>query len=132
MKSTITLLIALIALAGSGCATDAYAQGGTLLGQRHVRDLTDTDTIQVGRSRGAFSGLRVEAKGSAVEFKRVVIHFENGSRQTIEKNRLLGRGDSSRVLRLDGAPRYIDRVVLTYEARSKGWKGAEIMLYGVR
>ena len=61
-----------------------------------------------------------------------MVHFENGSEQVFERNRLLGKGDKSRKIDLEGGARFIDKVVFHYEARSKGWKGAQIKLFGVR
>ena len=113
-------------------ADEVRAEGKVLLGERHVTDRTEKDTIQVGKKKGSFNGLQIRAKGSSVEFKRVVVHFENGSEQVFEKNRVLGKGSQSRVINLAGDDRFIDKVVFTYEARSKGWKGAEIKLFGVR
>ena len=132
MKGSIFLLMSILILVGIGLAESAWAEKQVLLGERHVSDLTERDTIQVGKARGAFTGLKVRADGSAVEFKRVVVHFENGSEQVFEKNRLLAKGDKSRKIDLDGGARYIDKVVFHYEARSKGWKGADIKLFGVR
>jgi len=110
----------------------ACAAGRVLLGEKHVSDRSEVDTIQVGKHHGAFTGLQVRATGSAVEFKRVVIHFKNGSKQVEEKNRILRKGDSSGVFDLNGGARFIDKVVFHYEARSRGWKGASIKLWGVR
>lgn len=120
---TLTLLVT---------SVTAWAQDRVLLGERHVSDLSERDTISVGAERGRFSGLQVRVTGSAVEFKRVVIHFENGEEQVFSKNRVLARGDRSRVIDLRGGPRLIEKVVFHYEARSKGWDGADLKLFGVR
>ena len=132
MKRIIIVLISSLAFSGLGQIDSAWAQNQVLLGERHVSDLSEKDTIPVGKSRGAFTGLRVRASGAAVEFKRVVVHFENGTEQVFEKNHLLRKGDRSRVIDLEGGARFIDKVVFYYEARSKGWKGADIKLFGVR
>jgi hypothetical protein len=132
MKRSVIILMTTFLVACLGVDQGAIAEDRVLLGSRHVRDVGDTDTIHVGNDRGAFTGLQVRVLGSAVEFKRVVVHFENGSTQTFEKNRLLRRGDVSRVIDLEGGARYIDKVVFHYEARSVGWRGAEIRLFGVR
>ncbi len=132
MKNLNTFIFTLFVVTGLTLAINAEANNQVLLGEKQVRDLTERDTIQVGTSRGSFTGLRFKATGSAIEFKRIVIHFENGSEQVIEKNRVLGKGDKSRVINLEGGSRFIDKVVFYYEARSKGWKGAELKLFGVR
>lgn len=128
MKSLISVFTLSVLLA----STAGFAADRVLLGERHVRDAGERDTIEVGADRGAFKGLQVQVSGSAVEFKRIVIHFENGEEQVLEKNRVLGKGDQSRVLDLNGGPRLIDKVVFHYEARSRGWKGANLKLFGVR
>ncbi len=129
MKYLATLLTAGFLLAS--CA--AVASGhGVLLGERHVTDLGERDTIRVGAERGKFRGLRVKVTGSAVEFKTVVVHFENGDEQVFARNRVLGKGDSSREIDIQGGARFIEKVVFHYEARSKGWKGAELKLFGIR
>ena len=86
----------------------------------------------MGRSLGLFTGLRVDVSKSAVEFKRVVVYFVNGDRQVFERNRVVRRGQLSGVIDLAGGPRFIDRIVMHYEARSPGWKGAEVRVFGVR
>ena len=113
-------------------ALTAVAADRVLLGERHVNDAGEKDTIEVGGDLGVFRGLQVQVTGSAVEFKRIVIEFENGQEQVFEKNRVLGKGEQSRVIDLNGGPRKIDKVVFQYEARSRGWKGANLKLYGVR
>ncbi|MDZ4729123.1 MAG: DUF2541 family protein [Xanthomonadales bacterium] len=128
-RSLVLLSIVILTFALPESAT---AQNKVLLGERHVTDLSERDTINVGKDSGAFKSVQVKATGGAVEFKRVVIHFENGSEQVFEKNRLLTKGKQSGQIDLDGDSRYIDKVVLYYEARTKGRKGADITLWGVR
>jgi hypothetical protein len=130
-RLTILLLAALVSM-GSFVATQAFAQAGILLGERHVSDASERDTIHVGVKEGKFSGFRIKVTGAPVEFKRIVVHFENGSEQVFEKNRVKGKGSKSRVIDLDGGARFIDKVVFHYEARSRGWKGAEMKFFGVR
>ncbi len=132
MKHLKVLVISVLMTAGVGMTANALAKNQVLLGERNVSDRTEYDTISVGKGRGSFTGLRVKVMGAAVEFKRIVIHFENGSEQVLEKNRLVRKGNKSRVVDLDGDTRLIDKVVFRYEARSKGWKGARIKLFGVR
>lgn len=128
----LTLLAGLSLLAVLLQPNGAGAADRELLGERNVSDRAEYDTIMVGRKHGAFAGLRVKVTGSKVEFKRIVIHFENGAEQVMNQNRVVGRGRLSRVLDLDGDQRFIEKVVFHYEARSPGWKSANIRLWGVR
>ena len=132
VKHSITLLVSLLTLIAAGAAGTALADQRVLLGERHVSDRSERDTIRVGADRGPFRGVQVRIFGSPVEFKRVVIHFENGGEQVFETNRILRRGGVSRVIDLEGGKRFIEKVVFHYEARSRGWKGAELRLFGIR
>ena len=132
MKPFVSIFLTAVILATAGVSTDAQAQNRVLLGERHVSDRSERDTINVGTKRGKFSAVQLKVTGSPVEFKRVVVHFENGSEQVFEKNRLLGKGDKSRNIDLEGGARFIDKIVFHYEARSRGWKGADIKVWGKR
>jgi len=132
MLRLMTIILFSLVLLTLATPETALAQNRVLLGERHVSDRSERDTIQVGKKHGAFSSVQVKATGAPVEFKRVVIHFENGGEQTFEKNRLLGKGKKSGQIDLEGGSRLIDKVVFHYEARTRGWKGADIKLWGVR
>lgn len=135
MKSISMLIAGLALCAGLAAPEVAWSQfghAGTFLGEKHVSDRGDRDTFRVGGRRGAFTGLRVEVSGSAVQFKRVVVRFESGGEQVFEKDHLLLRNTGSGIIDLRGGPRQIEKVVFHYEARSPGWQGAEVRLYGVR
>lgn len=135
MKTTSILIVSLalcVGLAVPGVTWSQVGQAGTFLGEKHVTDRGERDTFRIGGRRGAFSGLRIEVSGSAVQFKRVTVHFENGSEQVFEKDHLLLRNTGSGIIDLRGGPRQIEKVVFYYEARSPGWKGADVRLYGIR
>jgi hypothetical protein len=133
MKQLATILLVSLFVSAMGISLTAEAQSNrVLLGERHVNDRTERDTISVGKSRGSFKSIQFKATGAAIEFKRIVVHFENGSEQVFEKNRLLGKGDKSRNIDLDGGARFIDKIVFHYEARTRGWKGADIKVWGKR
>jgi len=126
------LITSITLAAGLAAPQMAWTQLGVFLGEKHLSDRGERDTFRIGQRRGAFTGLRVEVSGSAVQFKRVVVRFENGSEQVFSKDHLLFRGTGSGIIDLRGGPRQIDKVVFYYEARSPGWKGAEVRLYGIK
>lgn len=132
MKQLMTIFLTTLILVIAGVPSEVQAQDRVLLGEKHVSDRTERDTITVGTKRGKFRAIQFKVTGSAVEFKRVVVHFENGSEQVFEKNRLLGKGDASRNIDLEGGKRFIEKIVFHYEARSRGWKGADIKVWGKR
>ncbi|MEJ8566528.1 hypothetical protein [Elongatibacter sediminis] len=94
-----TTLIAAAFLTACAAGPVQSDDGNTvLLGKRHVNDLTERDVIEVGARKGVFTGLRIRASGAPIEFKRVVVHFENGGEQVFERNRGLRRGKTSRII----------------------------------
>ncbi len=132
MKRMMLVIISALVISGLAMAGDAEAQQRSLLGERHVSDRSERDTIMVGKSEGKFRTIQFKVTGAPVEFKRIVVHFEDGSEQRFEKNRLLGQGSKSRNIDLQGGARFIEKIVFHYEARSRGWKGAYIKVWGKR
>ena len=107
MRKTSWILILSLALAL--VASSATAGYWKKLGTRTVTDRVDHDTVVVGADEGRFSKLQLRAKNSRVKVRRVVVHFADGSKQTIERNFTILKGDSSPVLDLEGRSRVVRR-----------------------
>ena len=122
LLTTVTLLVPSLALAADW----------KRLGDRHVTDRVESDTISVGADEGRFTALRLGARGNAVRVLRVVVHFGNDEEQTIERNFLVRKGKRGPVLDLDGGRRVIRKVTFKYEAESVGRGGATVSLWGRR
>jgi hypothetical protein len=110
----------------------AYAQRGRwdYLGQAHVDGKEDHDKIQV-KNGGSFTALQLGIKGGAIEFQRVVVHFENGNDTELQiRDRIADRG-KTRVIDLPGNRRRIKSVEFWY-ARA-GWRSRpQVNLWGRR
>ena len=132
MKASKLVIAALTGLMIFGCVSSAQASNRTFLGERNVSDRAEYDVFKIGPGQGTFNALQVKAQGAPVEIKRIKIYFTNGTIQTIEKNFLLGRNNWSSVANLTGNNRLVNKVVFYYEARSPGWKSAELKLFGLR
>ena len=132
MKTSLILFTSVSIILSLGYASTAEASSLTFLGQQNVADRAEYDVFQVGPRQGAFNALQVRAEGAPVEIKRIKIFFTNGSVQNIEKNVFLGPGNWSGFTDLKGSNRLINRVVFYYEARSPGWKSAQLKLFGLR
>jgi hypothetical protein len=83
-----------------------------------------TEFVIVGKEAGAFSKLRVDgAKGRTV-VRKVKVFFTDGTVKSVLLDKTLRQGKSALVDL--GAPKLIDRVVVTTETHTKG----EYALYG--
>lgn len=84
-----------------------------MLGQSYVNGRVDHDRIRVNR-RETFRALQLGVRGGAVEFQRVVVHFDNGADHEIEiRDRVVDRG-RTRVIDLPGERRRIRSVEFWY------------------
>ena len=100
------------------------------LGEAHVDGRADHDNIRV-NSRGGFRAILFEVQGGAIEFNRVVVHFENGEDHRVDVRDRIRAGERTRAIDLPGDRRNIRSVELWYE---KGrWRTRPTLkLYGRR
>lgn len=112
--------VGFFAVAFFAFANSANAQGGVFLGSREVRDRAEKDTIVVGAARGTFDRLQFRVGSHAVDFKRVVVHFENGGEEELDLRDTIPAGGQSRWINLRGKDRRIQRIEFWYDAAT--WK----------
>ena len=83
------------------------------LGRSHVDGRVDHDKIIVNR-RESFRALQLGVKGGAIDFQRVVVHFDNGADHELDiRDRIPDRG-KTRVIDLPGDRRRIRSVEFWY------------------
>jgi len=124
--------IALITLT-LGCAAGPRTQAGwTFLGERQVTDRIDHDRIPVTGRRGDFTRIKLTVHRTSVDFRRVVVHFANGTRQEVEMRRTVEAGGETRAIDLRGADRVIQSVEFWYDPNTIGGRSASVRLLGRR
>lgn len=126
-------VIGVFAVAFMAFAHNANAQGGVFLGSRDVRDRSDRDTMVVGAARGTFDRLQFRIGNHAVDFKRVVVHFENGTEEELDLRNRIPAGGQSRWINLRGNDRRIKRIEFWYDAAT--WKRgvrSRVSAYGAK
>ena len=103
---------------------DEHARRGDEAGFENIGQVTvdgrnDHDRIVV-TNRGSFRGLQFGVKGGAIEFQRVVVHFENGGDTDLPiRERIDDRG-RTRVIDLPGDRRRIRSIEFWYS--KEGWR----------
>ena len=93
MKSRLLLLFVLGLLF---TAFNGQAQTWERLGSRVVNYGLDKDDIFVGAHEGAFTKLKVEVSGGALNMHRMVVHYMNGTKQEISLKHNFSKRSSSR------------------------------------
>ena len=126
-----SLLFSLIVAAATGLADDK--DRWVNLGNLHVSDRTDRDTLRIGAKRGRFEAVRLGAKGRAVQFHDVKIHFANGDVQDVQLRNVVRAGQRTREIDLQGGKRAIEKIVMIYDAQTvRRHKGATVVVYARR
>lgn len=113
-------------------ALPAPAEKWVFLGQRHVNDKAERDTVEVTASEGTFEAIKLRVQRHAVRFYRVTVIYGAGTSDDLELRDVIPAGGESRVLDLRGGNRVIKRIEFAYEAKTLGRKGAVVEVYGRR
>ena len=136
MKLPVLLIVALLTMlstSGVEAAGKHHAGRWRNLGELHVQDRVDRDILRVGIQKGTFDAIRLEVKGRAVQFHDLKIHFKNGEVQDVRLRSVIDRGQSSRVIDLEGGQRAIEKIVFLYDAQTlRRHKGARVKVFGRR
>ena len=90
----------------------------TLLGSKTVNWRLDKDVMRVGLDEGTFSKLRVTVSGGTVDIRKMVVTYGNGSKETIRLKHRFRRGDSSRIIDLQGNQRVIKHITFVYDRKN--------------
>ena len=99
--------------------------------QSNVDGRADHDRIRV-NARGAFRAIQMRVQGGAIEFQRVVVHFENGADAEVPIREQIRPGGQTRAIDLPGDNRRIESVEIWYERGNWGRRRPNLRLYGRR
>jgi hypothetical protein len=95
-----------------------------LLGRATVNGRVDHDRIFV-NNRGSFRQIQLGIRGGAIEFQRVVVHFDNGEDHQLEiRDRIPDKG-KTRVIDLPGDRRRIRSVEFWYSKET--WRSRPVV-----
>ena len=138
-SSLLTSILALTFSAGflPGSAKAQYyvqpqpAPSVFLLGTAHVDGFRDHDDIKVGRYAGLFYTIQLKVKDAPIQFDHVVIHYGNGTAETLPIGTFIGAGQTSRWIMLPGGRRVIRSLELWYSrAEPDNPSKPEVELFG--
>lgn len=129
MKSKL-LAVSLLLATGACASGPAYGSGWTRLGERTVTDRLDHDRIDVGARRGNFDRIKLTVHRAPVDFHRVVVHYGNGTHQTVALRSTIRDGGETRAIDLAGGDRVIRSVEFWYDANTAQGRTAVVRLFG--
>jgi hypothetical protein len=133
MKLRRAFWIPLLGLLLSACVvTDGpYGdRGWELLGERVAEFKVDRDRIEVGRSEGRFSKLRVAVKGAPLEMYDMVVTFADGTTFSPNIRHHFNENSWSHEIDLPGDRRAIRSVDFRYRSPDRREGRATVLLYG--
>lgn len=126
-------MFAMLAFVLVGGAVAASAQSWVDLGTREVLDRADKDSWQVGKDKGEFKAIKLSVRERQVRFYSVEVKYENGRTEMFQVRNLINAGGQTRVLDLKGKDRFIDEVVIVYEASTaRRGKRSHVTLWGLK
>jgi hypothetical protein len=102
------------------------------LGMAHVDGLTDHDDIKVGPYVGRYRSIVLRVRYAPIRFEQVVIHYGNGTAQTLPVKAFIRAGGQSQPLLLPGRERVIASLELWYSRANPGNPNKpEVRLFGM-
>jgi len=108
----------------------ALPQNWERLGSRKVNFRVDRDTMVVGAHEGAFTKLKVEVRGGAINMRQMVVNYRNGQSQNIALKHNFARGGGSRIIDLPGNKRIIKSIVFVYDTKNRSRSRATVTVFG--
>jgi hypothetical protein len=115
-----------------GISSGQAAAQWSPLGCRDVGFLIDHDVIGVGGAQGAFSRVRLRARGNRIEVFNLRVYYGNGQRDDIPVKAVIADGGQSGPLDLDGDVRAINKIELLYRSQPNFKGHAQVCVDGLQ
>ena len=109
-----------------------HAEDWVFLGESHVDGQVDHDRIHVGKAAGRYRALQIRVKVAPIRFERVVVHYGNGTAETLQIRQVIREGDQTRAIKLAGGERFVESLELWYSRVDPRSRRPEVRLFGLR
>jgi hypothetical protein len=113
-------------------ASALHAQEWVYLGESHVDGQQDHDNIKVGKARGRYHALQIRVRVAPIRFERVVVHYGNGTQETLHIRQVIRDGEQTRPIQLAGGERLVESLELWYSRANPDSHRPEVRLWGLR
>ena len=111
------LLLASLVLAAHSASAQSDDARWIKLGDKGVGSGLETEAVEVGSNAGAFERIRIAAIESDVFVYELRVYFANGDMQRLTRDARIARNTPSDPFTIDGGPREIERIELTFKGR---------------
>ena len=101
------------------------------LGSRTVNYAIDRDEIKVTAREGSFKKIKIQVKKAPVHFRKVIVHYRNGSTEEIQMRDHVQPGGETRAIDLNGNKRIITKVVFYYNNTIRSPRKGLVRLFGM-
>ena len=108
----------------------ATSQSWERLGTRKVNYLVERDVIHVGAKEGGFTKLKVVVNGGAINMRRMIVEYMNGTKEEIELRHNFRRGSTSRIIDIQGGKRLIKEITFIYDTKNLSRSRARLTVFG--
>lgn len=125
-------IFALLFAAFTFIAFGATAQNWQKLGSRTVNYGLDKDVIVVGAHDGAFTKLKVQVTGGALNMHRMKIEYMNGETQEVQLRHNFSKQSGTRIIDLKGNKRLIKKITFWYDTKNLARRKARVHVFGRR
>jgi hypothetical protein len=102
------------------------------LGSRKVNYALDQDVINVGLRDGKFKRLKLQVTGGSLNMHKMIVHYGNGTRESIALKYNFTRRAASRTIDLKGNQRIIRKIVFVYDSKNRSRQRATMHVFGKR
>jgi len=102
------------------------------LGSRVVNYGLDRDVIHVGAQRGGFTKLKVAVSGGAINMHKMIVEYQNGTKESIDLRFNFSKKSASRVIDIRGGKRLIRDITFVYDTKNLSRTKAKVHVLGRR
>lgn len=129
MKTTKSVLL-FSALSILFMSFTTVAKKWDFLGSRVVNFAIDKDEITVTAREGSFKRIKFQVRKAPVHFRKVIVHYRNGSREEVNLRDNIPAGGETRPIDLNGNNRIINKVTFYYNTKVRAKKKGKVKLLG--
>lgn len=115
---TVFLMLANLLFASPSALAQTDEARWIKLGDKSVGSGLETEAFEVGRHAGTFERIRIAAMETDLFVQELRVYFASGDMQRLTRDARIARNTLSETFTIDGGPRDIERIELTFKGRA--------------